>query len=151
MGVERSAIGIEREQIMNDYVKIFNIDPVAASRPRVTRYASYYPKAYNYFRKSFKELVCALNGTREARKGAVSITIVFDMPMPKSWTKKKKFELIGMPHTQKPDIDNLTKAVLDGLNGVWFKDDSQVSGLYAAKYWKEKGKITVIMKDLHDR
>lgn len=35
------------------------------------------------------------------------------------------------------DIDNLTKTVLDGLNGVAFEDDSQVSSLIATKHVHE--------------
>lgn len=35
--------------------------------------------------------------------------------------------------TKKPDIDNLVKVVLDGLNGLAYKDDKQIVALEAAK------------------
>lgn len=37
--------------------------------------------------------------------------------------------------TTKPDIDNIIKAVLDGLNGVAFKDDKQVTSIKATKFY----------------
>jgi len=38
-------------------------------------------------------------------------------------------------HTGKPDIDKLTRAILDGMTGVVFADDSQVTWVKAAKGW----------------
>jgi len=32
------------------------------------------------------------------------------LPMPKSWSKKKKSAMAGRPHRQKPDRDNIDKA-----------------------------------------
>ncbi len=37
--------------------------------------------------------------------------IIFVLPMPKSWSKKKQREMVGKPHQQKPDKDNLEKAL----------------------------------------
>lgn len=38
-------------------------------------------------------------------------------------------------HTQKPDLDKLTRATLDALKGILYRDDSQVDGLRATKGW----------------
>ena len=60
--------------------------------------------------------------------------------MPKSWSKKKKAELIGSPHFQQtPDTDNLCKACLDAL----IEQDCRVWHLEAKKYWSEKGRIKI--------
>ena len=40
-------------------------------------------------------------------------------------------------HTQRPDIDNYMKAVLDGMQGVVFEDDSQVFEIFATKTWAD--------------
>ena len=55
----------------------------------------------------------------------ISIDMVFVMPRPTSRTRKT------MPndrywHAQTPDVDNLTKAVWDALNGHLFKDDALI-------------------------
>lgn len=52
--------------------------------------------------------------------------IVFYMPIPQSWSKKKQREAAGQPHIKKPDIDNLIKGLFDSLNGVCWADDNQV-------------------------
>lgn len=65
---------------------------------------------------------------------------VFIIPMPKSWTKKKKMEHCGMPCRSKPDRDNLDKALLDAL----FTDDSGVWDGRATKIWGYKGEIVII-------
>lgn len=37
--------------------------------------------------------------------------------------------------TTKPDIDKLTRACLDALTGLAWKDDSQVTDVHASKQW----------------
>lgn len=50
---------------------------------------------------------------------ALVISVFQQLPESKSW--------MGIqPFTLKPDIDNVIKAVMDGLNGVAFVDDKQV-------------------------
>lgn len=57
--------------------------------------------------------------------GAVRVTILFEMKAPKTVTRK-------YPHV-KPDLDKLVRAVLDGLTGVAYDDDSQVVFIEASK------------------
>ena len=64
-------------------------------------------------------------------------TLTFGIPMPKSWSKKKKLELDGKPHKQRPDIDNLCKSVLDAL----YLDDSHIHDIALKKIWSTKGFI----------
>tara|TARA_R110002073_G_scaffold88016_2_gene208995 strand:+ start:7877 stop:8224 length:348 start_codon:yes stop_codon:yes gene_type:complete len=66
--------------------------------------------------------------------------VEFYMPMPKSWSNKKKSELLSKPHQQKPDIDNLVKGVMDAL----FKEDSHVHTIYAKKTWAKEASITFV-------
>lgn len=42
---------------------------------------------------------------------------------------------MGTPHIQKPDIDNIGKAICDGMNRIAFADDSQIAYLTMAKVW----------------
>jgi len=62
--------------------------------------------------------------------GPVSVSLGFILPRPRTASKK----LTGFALASKrPDIDKLTRAVLDALTGVWMKDDSQVVELHATK------------------
>ena len=74
-------------------------------------------------------------------KYEVGNALVFVLPMPKSWSKKKKLKMDGRPHTQTPDKDNLEKALLDAI----YPDDSAFwwSGPIM-KVWGEVGKLIVI-------
>lgn len=66
------------------------------------------------------------------------LVMEFYIPMPKSWSKKKRAEFVGKPHTQnRLDIDNLCKAVMDAL----IKKDGCVHYLKAKKFWSEEGMI----------
>lgn len=67
------------------------------------------------------------------------ISLTFFIPMPYSWSAKKKEEMRLMPHHQKPDIDNLVKAVLDAM----CEDDSYIYAIRAEKYWDDTGSIEV--------
>ena len=66
-------------------------------------------------------------------------TVVFYLPMPKSWSKKKKAALVGQPHRQKPDLDNLMKALGDALYG----DDSTIAAICLSKVWAVEGGIEI--------
>ena len=67
---------------------------------------------------------------------AVSVTITAFFNVPKSYSKKKKAELIGKPNTlHNGDIDNVAKSILDGLNGVAWDDDTIVYDLHISKFY----------------
>ena len=65
--------------------------------------------------------------------------ITFHLPMPSSWSEKRKKSMEGKPHQQTPDKDNLEKALLDAVYGndcvVW---DSRVT-----KRWARNGAIEI--------
>lgn len=65
--------------------------------------------------------------------------ITYIIPMPKSWSQKKRALMDGKPHQQKPDVDNLTKALLDAL----FDDDSHIWDVRTSKLWGEVGHIII--------
>jgi Holliday junction resolvase RusA-like endonuclease len=64
---------------------------------------------------------------------AVAIEVVFVFARPKSVPKRDG--TARLPHTSKPDLDNVMKALLDALNGVLFMDDSQVN-IARIEKWK---------------
>jgi Holliday junction resolvase RusA-like endonuclease len=66
----------------------------------------------------------------------------FYLPRPKSAYRVAKKGVsvrsgLSLYHTQKPDLDNLVKLVLDSCNGVVFGDDSQIVELLVRKAWCE--------------
>ena len=70
-----------------------------------------------------------------------SFKIVFHVPMPKSWSKKKRTQYDGKPHQQRPDLDNYLKAWKDSV----YEEDAIVWNVEATKLWTSRsGFITVI-------
>ena len=81
----------------------------------------------------------------EVRLRGVSIDqsgshVIFTMLMPASWSKAKIAAHEGQPHTQKPDLDNLIKALFDAL----YSDDSHIWRFSAEKRWGTSSSITVM-------
>jgi Holliday junction resolvase RusA-like endonuclease len=70
---------------------------------------------------------------------AAGCHFVFRMPVPKSYSKKLKASLLGGPHQEKPDFDNLVKAFLDAL----CESDSYVWDARVTKIYHEKPGIEV--------
>lgn len=109
--------------------------PVAKGRPRFTRNGHTYTDAKT---KGIEALILA-EWLAEApsstpHDGPVTVELVATFTPAPSWPKWKR-ELAmagGLPHTQKPDVDNLLK-VIDGLNGHAWRDDSQIVDAVARK------------------
>lgn len=49
---------------------------------------------------------------------------------------------------KKPDIDNIAKAVLDALNSVAYRDDTQIVELQIRKQYSEKPRLEICMEKL---
>lgn len=77
------------------------------------------------------------NKTLAVQTGAMILT--FGIPFAKSATKKFKEAHLNKPHQQKPDIDNLAKAILDAL----YTEDSHIHELHARKLWANEGYIVI--------
>lgn len=67
------------------------------------------------------------------------VKLIFYLPMPKSWSARKRGAFEGGPHAVKPDIDNLCKAVFDALSS----NDAIIFECKLEKYWSDKGAITI--------
>ena len=70
---------------------------------------------------------------------AAGAHVTFWLPMPKSWSKRKRDAMRGQPHQQKPDRDNLEKALMDAM----CEDDAHVWDGRTTKRWADTGYITI--------
>jgi len=58
---------------------------------------------------------------------------VFGIPLPPSYGRARRASLAGAPHVQRPDADNLLKALMDAC----LADDSHVWDVRATKVWHD--------------
>lgn len=108
------------------------------------------PPSYQRMRKY---LLAQYNSVNELREIADKIGFIMPeddfmieclMPMPKSWTKKKKAEMGFKMHKSKPDSDNAVKKFIDamfkdGSSSGRFRNDSCVSSFMCIKYYVPDG------------
>jgi Holliday junction resolvase RusA-like endonuclease len=127
---------------------IFNIAPVPASRPRVTRWSTYFPKKYTQFRKDFALILDDLDV--ELSEGLLYAKLDFFMQIPKSWSNKKKANKEGKYADNNVDVDNLVKACLDSCEGVFYENDNQVAMIRARKFYSIDGRIEMELSSIKD-
>lgn len=88
-------------------------------------------------------------GSQLPFEGPVAVTIYSWRSKPISWSKKKQAAAIFA--TGKPDCDNLCKLILDALNGICYRDDSQISDLSICRrysvYGDEQVNVTIRAAD----
>jgi Holliday junction resolvase RusA-like endonuclease len=125
-------------------MKAVKIDIKPCAKPRATQRDKWNPSdATKRYRVFADELRLKAKVAKLKPSGAMCVDFFFSMP--KSWSKKKKGEMLGKPHQQRPDLDNLIKAVKDALyNGNLFEpDDSTIWNVVARKYWYDEDQIVI--------
>ena len=127
---------------------IFYVAPVPASRPRVTRWSTFFPKKYTQYREDMK--MATANTLFTPFEGNIYAQIDFFIQIPKSWSKKKKVAKQGTYCDNNADIDNYCKSILDALNGVYYEDDRQVVMLRARMFWSNTPRTEIEITKLED-
>lgn len=106
--------------------------PVGKARPRFSRrgnkVVTFTPRETQIYEQNVKSLAQVAMIGKAMLEGPVKVTITA------YFAHKKK---TGW-HISRPDIDNVVKAILDGLNGVVFADDASVAQLVASKHYGEE-------------
>lgn len=92
------------------------LQPVPASRPRVTRWGVYYGKTYKTWMKAAEEAIPAAESPMD---GPLEVWVRFVISKPK--TSKREWP--------RGDVDNYEKSIYDALTkaGYWHDDDQIVT------------------------
>ena len=116
---------------------LLKITPVA--KPRQTQSDRWKQRPVVMKYRAFADELRELWGMRDIPTH--DIHIIFRLPMPISWSKKKKTEMDGEPHQVKPDKDNLEKAFWDALFRNLPEDDCMIYDARVTKLWDREGSI----------
>ncbi len=120
---------------IGSHIRTFDLVPVP--KPRQTRSDKWRERpAVVRYRAFADELRAQSAGMVFPESGA---TVIFHLPMPKSWSAKRRAAMNGEPHRQRPDLDNLLKAIMDAL----LPEDCAVHQLSIGKRWAAVGYIEV--------
>jgi len=129
-----------------------DINPVPKGRPRFSKVGgfmrSYTPKKTSDYETEVRTQAQAVM-TREPLETPLAVYLYFRLPIPRSHSKKRQEAcLTGSERPiKKPDIDNLAKSVLDGLNGVVWHDDSQIVSLPLTKVYARIPGIDLLIRE----
>ena len=127
--------------------------PVPKGRPRFARrgkfVSTYSPKTTVDYETKVAEAAQLAMGSSEPLETPVGAYIYITLPIPASYSKKRKQECLSGNErpTKKSDIDNYCKAVFDGMNGIVFLDDSQIVSLHSTKVYGTIGMVEVMVKE----
>ena len=124
-------------------------EPKGKGRPRHTKNGHVYTPEET---KRYEQLVGL--SYRNSAKGyrftsPVNVTIWAYQKPPKKSKKMVEDMLDGriLP-TKKPDVDNIAKIILDGLNNVAWDDDTQVVELMVVKRYSQEPLVAVMVKEI---
>jgi Holliday junction resolvase RusA-like endonuclease len=131
--------------VLNEWV--FDVVGIPKAQPRIKAYRRgqflgvYTPGTADEWKRNVA--AAALDAIPEEHRPigtGVGVTMVFLMPRPKRLERRATSGLVNVPHLAKPDLDNLEKAILDGLKdaGV-FVDDAQVFQEEKIKLYHDAG------------
>lgn len=137
------------------YMMHFTIEgiPVPKGRPKFSKIGgfvrTYTPKKTSDYETTVQETAKQAMGPTEVLETPLAVYLYFRLPIPKSYPKKRlEACLRGLERPiKKPDIDNLAKSVLDGLNGIVYRDDGQIVSLHVTKVYSSAPGVDVLVKE----
>jgi len=130
------------------YILTIPGEPTAKGRPRHGKGFTYTPQKTVNYENLVKILFVEKYGQAELMTGELKVEILAYFGIPKSTSKKKALDMrLGIIRpTKKPDTDNIAKIVLDALNNIAYKDDSQVVELTVIKYYAETPSVEITIE-----
>ena len=114
---------------------------VGKERPRVNMYSGnvYTPTKTKDYETLIQQAFLIKYRKQPRIEGRLSVSIIAFFKIPTSIKKSDRELMINdvISPTKKPDVDNIAKVVLDGLNNFVFKDDNQVSKIFVEKKYTD--------------
>ena len=126
-------------------------EPQGKGRARATKTGRMYtPTKTKAYETQVAWLARDAMGVMPAYGGPLRLRIEAVHGVPPSWPKKRREAAIAgeTAHTSRPDISNIVKAIEDGMNGVVYRDDSQIVLLVARKRYGENPRVEVEVSEL---
>jgi Holliday junction resolvase RusA-like endonuclease len=131
-------------------------DPVGKQRARYAKRGNfvqtYTPDKTRNYETLIKEAAIEAMGTSEPLETPVTLYLYIRAPIPKSLPKKRiEACLNGLEKPiKKPDASNVLKSVEDAMNGVVYKDDSQIVNIHVSKVYSSVSGVDVCIKECLD-
>lgn len=120
-------------------------EPCAKQRPRTTKQGHTYTpqKTVNY--ETLVKQLYIMQNQRQQLEGEIKLMVKAYFRIPKS--KLKAFQKQKIRPTTKPDWDNVGKIISDALNGLAYRDDSQIVSATVEKWYSLEPRVEVILME----
>jgi Holliday junction resolvase RusA-like endonuclease len=136
----------------------FKVDatPVPKGRARYVRrgnhISTYTPEKTRTYETLIRDTAIEAMGSSEPLETPVNLYLYIRVPIPKSYSKKKVEDCLnGLDKPiRKPDASNILKSVEDGMNGIVYKDDSQIVNLHVTKVYSSLAGVDICVKECLD-
>lgn len=140
------------------FMVTFKVDatPVPKGRARYVRrgnhISTYTPEKTRTYETLIKESAKQAMGSSEPLETPVTLYLYIRVPIPKSCTKKRLEAIANGSEKpiKKPDASNILKSVEDGMNGVVYKDDSQIVNIHVSKVYSSAPGVDICIKECLD-
>jgi Holliday junction resolvase RusA-like endonuclease len=140
------------------FMVTFKVDanPVGKQRARYVKRGNfvqaYTPEKTRTYETLIRDAAIEAMGTSEPLETPVTLYLYIRVPIPKSYSKKKvEACLNGLDQPiKKPDASNILKSVEDGMNGIVYKDDSQIVNLHVTKVYSTLAGVDICVKECLD-
>ena len=128
-------------------------EPVAKGRPRFARQGKFVktftPEKTKSYESEVAMMAKAAMGSSKPLFSPLEAFIHLTFPIPESYSKKRSEACLSgqEKHTKKPDVDNCAKAIIDGMGGIIFDNDSQIVSLHIHKTYGEIAKAEIMVRE----
>jgi len=78
------------------------------------------------------------------------IVAFYGIPKSERKWKQKLMRSGEIRPMKKPDSDNIAKVILDALNGIAFRDDSQVIDLHVTKHYSDDPRVEIYLRGMEE-
>ena len=137
------------------FIVTFNVEgnPVGKQRARYAKrgnfVTAYTPEKTRTYETLIKESAKQAMGSSEPLETPVTLYLYIRVTIPKSCTKKRLEDIQNGSEKpiKKPDASNILKSVEDGMNGVVYKDDSQIVNIHVAKVYSSEAGVDICVKE----
>lgn len=128
-------------------------EPQGKGRPRFSKVGNYV-KTYTPDKTAAYENLVKLEYERQCHGHKFGDDEYLDLRIfafygiPKSASKKKQAQMLQktLRPVKKPDMDNVVKVIADSLNGVAYRDDTQVVDAMVRKFYSDNPRVEVVIQ-----
>lgn len=129
---------------------VIPLNPIPASRPKVSKWGVYYGKNHTQFIKDVEDLYLnkTLVAPKEKQKGLFKVNTIYYCEIAKSTSKKKVNELDNTYCDKKIDLDNLDKLTRDEIMFRYIEDDCFIVDGRSTKVWSKNPRIEIKFSEI---